>query len=135
MKRRRFKFLLLLCAMVLAASCQRASAQEPQQSGMTNKDVIDLAALGLGDDVVIEKIRTAPQTAFVTDLESLKALKAAHVSDAVIRVMINPKAAAASPAPTPAVAPAPPGNPDVPDEVVAYLKRPGKLTQDAPEVV
>ena len=105
MKRRRFKLLMVLCAIALAASCQRASAQEPQQNGMTNKDVIDLATLGLGDDVVIEKIRTAPQTAFATDLESLKALKAAHVSDAIIRVMINPKAAAAATA-NPEAAPA-----------------------------
>jgi len=135
MKRRRFNFLLLLCAIVFAAGFQRASAQELQQNGMTNKDVIDLAALGLGDDVVIEKIRTAPQTAFATDLESLKALKAAHVSDAVIRVMINPKAAAASPAPTPAVTAAPPANPDVPEEVGVYIKMPGKLIEVAPEVV
>ena len=135
MKRRRFNFLLLLCAIVLAASFQRARAQESQQNGMTNRDVIDLATLGLGDDVVIEKIRTAPQTAFATDLESLKALKAAHVSDTVIRVMINPKAAAASPAPTPAVTAAPPANPDVPEEVGVYIKMPGKLAEVAPEVV
>jgi len=62
-----------------------------------------MVSLGLGDDIILEKIHTAPETDFVTDLDSLKALKAAHVSDPVIRAMINPKAtgAAASPTPTP----------------------------------
>jgi hypothetical protein len=108
-------------------------SQEPQKGGLTNKDVLDLVALGLGDEVVIEKIRTAPGTAFDTDLESLKALKAAHVSDAVIRIMINPKATPAPPAP--GVAAAPPANPDLPDDVGVYIKVRGKLAEVAPEVV
>src|SRR6266850_4071437 len=125
MKSRRSNILILLCAIVMAAGFPVASAQEPQKAGMTNKDVLDLVTVGLGDDVVIEKIRTAPQTGFDTDLESLKALKAAHVSDAVIRVMINPKAAAAPVTPAPAVAAAPPANPDVPEEVGVYIKMAG----------
>ncbi|HXJ45714.1 MAG TPA: hypothetical protein VNK47_03495 [Candidatus Dormibacteraeota bacterium] len=102
---------------------------------MTNKDVLDLVALGSGDDVVIEKIRTASQTGFDTDLESLKTLKAEHVSDAVTRVMINPKAAIASVAPTASVAAAPSANPDAPEEIGVYIRMAGKLTEVAPEVV
>ena len=88
-----------------------------------------MVSLGLGEDVILEKIRTVPETDFATDLESLKALKAAHVSDAVIRTMINPKAPAASAA-APAAA-----NPDIPDDIGIYLKVRGKLVDVVPEVV
>jgi hypothetical protein len=126
---------MLLCAAMMAASFPSAHAQEPQKGGLTNKDVLDLVALGLSEDVVIEKIRTAPETAFDTDLESLKVLKAAHISDAVIRIMINPKATAA-PAPAAAVAAiTPPVNPDLPDDVGVYIKVRGKLTEVSPEIV
>jgi len=70
---------------------------------------------------------------FATDLDSLKVLKAAHLSDPVIRAMINPKAAAVTPATSagmPAVA-----NPDLPDDVGVYLRAEGKLKEVAPEVV
>ncbi len=66
-------------------------------------------------------------------MESLKALKAAHVSDPVIRMMINPKAAAAAAAAS-AAAPAP-ANPDIPDDIGIYLKVRGKLVDVVPEVV
>ena len=135
MKHRRSNILVLLCVIVMAAGFPISSAQEPQKAGMTNKDVLDLVALGLGDDVVIEKIRTASQTGFDTDLESLKTLKAEHVSDAVTRVMINPKAAIASVAPTASVAAAPSANSDAPEEIGVYIRMAGKLTEVAPEVV
>src|SRR6266851_8095801 len=100
---------------------------------MTNQDILDMASLGLGDDVILEKIRSAPETDFATDLGSLKALKAAHLSDPVIRAMINPKAAAAPSVPAAAVAA--PANPDLPDDVGIYLKVRGKLNEVTPEVV
>lgn len=77
---------------------------------MTNADVIGLASAGLDDSVIIAKIRTAPATDFDTSLDGLKALKAGGVTPAVIRVMIDPSAAAApaTAAPSPAAAaPAP----------------------------
>ena len=58
---------------------------------LSNQDVIDMVSLGLSDDVVIEKIRTAAATDFDTSIEALKTLKAAKVSDSIIRVMINPR--------------------------------------------
>jgi len=76
---------------------------------MTNADVIGLAGAGLGDDIVIAKIQAAPASAFDTSLDGLKALKAAGISSAVIKVMISPKAAAV------AVANAPPGDPNDPE--------------------
>jgi hypothetical protein len=62
---------------------------------VTNQDVISMVQLGLSDDVIIAKIRAASATGgdnvvFDTTLDGLKALKAAKVSDAVIKVMINP---------------------------------------------
>jgi hypothetical protein len=60
---------------------------------MTNKDVIDMVGLGLSDDVIIFKIRSAAdggKLQFDTSVDGLKELKAAKVSDEVIKVMINP---------------------------------------------
>jgi hypothetical protein len=100
---------------------------------MSNQDVLDMVSMGLGDDVILEKIRTAPETEFATDLESLKALKAAHVSDPVIRAMINPKAAAAPPAASGAAPAA--ANPDLPEDIGVYQRVRGKLVEVNPEVV
>jgi hypothetical protein len=77
---------------------------------MTNEDVISLVSAGLPDDVVITKIRTSPSANFDTSVTGLKALKAAGVSVAVIRVMIDPKPATAAPG----VAAAPANDPDDP---------------------
>ena len=71
-----------------------------QQLGkrITDKDVIDMTALGLSDDVIIAKIRSAAAGGtlqFDTSVDSLKELKAAKVSDDIIKVMINPAPPAA----------------------------------------
>jgi hypothetical protein len=66
---------------------------------LTNKDVIDMVGLGLSDDVIISKIRSASAGGtlqFDTSVNGLKELKAAKVSDDVIKVMINPTPPAAS---------------------------------------
>ncbi len=72
---------------------------QPLNKRITNKDVIDLTALGISDDVIIAKIRGAAAGGtlqFDTSVDSLKELKAAKVSDEVIKVMINPAPPAAS---------------------------------------
>jgi len=63
---------------------------------MTNQDVMDLVALGLSDDVVVDKIRAAEATDFDTGLPALKSLKEAKVSDTVIRAMISPHTSTAA---------------------------------------
>jgi hypothetical protein len=76
---------------------------------LSNQDVIDMVAMGLSDDVIMAKIHSAAKPedlAFDTSTEGLKALKAGKVSDAVIKVMINPAPASSAPTPS-AVAPAP----------------------------
>lgn len=72
---------------------------------LTNQDIIDMTALGLSDDIIITKIHSAARPedlAFDTSTEGLKKLKAGKVSDAVLKVMINP--ATVAPASTPSLA-------------------------------
>ena len=60
---------------------------------ITNQEVIDMVGLGLSDDVIVAKIRSASAGGtlqFDTSVNGLKELKAAKVSDEVIKVMINP---------------------------------------------
>jgi hypothetical protein len=79
-------------ALIISLFIPRASAQEVAKR-FTNQDVIDLTALGMSDDVIIAKIRSessAGALRFDTSTAGLKALKAAKVSDEVIKVMLNP---------------------------------------------
>ena len=110
--------LLLACP----ARTQDAAAMPKR---LTNQDVISMVQLGLSEDVIITKIRTtssngADAIRFDTSVEGLKALKAAHVPDSVIKVMINP----APPPPTMVTASTPmtidPNMP--PPEVGVYWK-------------
>ena len=80
---------LLWAIVVLALCCSMCAAQQ-QSKKMTNQDVIEMAGLGLADEVIIDKIHAAEGTDFDTSMTGLKALKGAKVSDPVIRVMINP---------------------------------------------
>lgn len=80
------------------------AANSAKPTEMDNADVLALVAAGLSDDIVIAKIHTAPFTNFDTSVKGLESLKAAKVSNVVIRVMIDPQAA--TPVPTPAPPPA-----------------------------
>ena len=135
MNRTCLKVLVLFCAIFVFASFSPANGQELSKRKLSNQDILDMVSLGLGDDVILEKIRTAPETDFATDLESLKALKAAKVSDPVIRAMINPKAAATAPAANAAAPSAAPANPDVPEDIGVYIRVRSKLVDVTPEVV
>lgn len=66
------------------------SISQIPQKPLTNEDVIAMVSLGLSDDVIIEKIRSASATNFDTGLDGLKNLKTARVSDAVLKTMISP---------------------------------------------
>jgi len=65
-----------------------------QTKSLSNDDVIQMVSLGLSDDVIVEKIRTASVTDFDTSVAALKALKDGKVSDAVLKAMMNPHPAA-----------------------------------------
>jgi hypothetical protein len=90
-------FVTLLC--VLLASF--AWSQELNKR-LSNQNIIEMVSLGLSDEVIIAKIRRVSESdglKFDTSVDGLKTLKAANVSDAVIKVMINP-----APPPAPVVA-------------------------------
>lgn len=81
-----------IATFVMVAFLLLPAAGQELAKRFTNQDVIDMVGLGLGEDVIIEKIRHAADPAFDTSMDGLKALKAAQVPDGIIKVMINPKA-------------------------------------------
>lgn len=85
-------FGLLIALSLFAASGLTAQSGRPAKA-MTNGDVVSLVSVGMADDVIIAKIKSAPNVDFDTSVDGLKALKTAGVSSAVLRVMIDPKAA------------------------------------------
>jgi hypothetical protein len=87
MRRQTFLATLLFLLLSSTSWSQQLSAR------ITNRDVIDMVSLGLSDDVIIAKIRAASAGGtlqFDTSVNGLKELKAANVSNEVIKVMINP---------------------------------------------
>jgi hypothetical protein len=102
----------------------------PISGVMTNRDVVGMVSLGLSDDAITDKIRAATITNFDTSVNGMRALKAAKVSDAVMRAMINP------PAPVPNnTAPTTAPDSGLPTEIGVYLMVKGKLTEVEPEIV
>jgi len=117
------------------ASSAAAKSAKPKEMG--NADVIALTAAGLSDDIVIAKIQTASLTNFDTSVNGLESLKSANVSNAVIRVMIDPHAAIATSTPAPALSPAPVAQAapsGLPTESGVYYKKRGAYTEIEPEV-
>jgi len=85
-----------------------AAAQAP--SRLTNQDVLKMVQAGLGEQVVIATVRAAPATSFDLSPDGLIALKQGGVSDAIVTVMIDPKAVAP---PAPVAVPVSGGGPPV----------------------
>jgi hypothetical protein len=91
---------------------------------MTVADVIKLSKAGLSDDVIVQQIKKKGRP-FDLSTEQLLQLKAAHVSDRVIQVMIDPKQdpAQLSAAPVTTAAPAVPNaKPVAPSTAAAGAK-------------
>src|SRR6201997_1784867 len=129
---RRLTFLATVLFLLLAST----TWSQQLATRITNKDVIDMVGLGLSDDVIISKIRAASAGGtlqFDTSVNGLKELKAAKVSDDVIKVMINP----APPAGPVVVAAAPMSNdPNLPPpEVGVYWKNGFAFTRIEGQVI
>jgi Domain of unknown function (DUF4823) len=75
-------------AAVPVSSAPPTGSVAPPSTAITNEDVLKLVATGIGDDVVIAKVRTTP-VAFRLDVDSIVALKKSGVSDAVLAVMLE----------------------------------------------
>jgi hypothetical protein len=122
--------LFVVCFCLLAPSLAFGQQEASFQKRFTNQDIIDMAKLGLSEDVIIAKIRAAtasnPESVRLdTGIEALGTLKAANVPDSVIKVMINP-----TPPPAAVVAGANPMTMDPnlpPPEVGVYWKNGGKF--------
>jgi hypothetical protein len=122
----------LLATLLFAVGLCLAGGQESTSlhKRFTNQDVIEMVKLGLSDDVIITKIRKAcdagtDAVSFDTSVEGLKALKAANVSESIIKTMINP-----APPPAAIVAGANPMTIDPslpPPEVGVYWRDEGKF--------
>ncbi|HTS58226.1 MAG TPA: hypothetical protein VMH03_11795 [Terriglobales bacterium] len=122
----------LLASFLVSIAVGSAGGQDSTslRKRLTNLDVIEMTKLGLSDDVIIAKIRQAYETgtdavSFDTSVDGLKALKAANVSESIIKVMINP-----APPPAAIVAGANPMTIDPslpPPEVGVYWRDEGKF--------
>jgi hypothetical protein len=120
-----------ICVVLMLLFTNLLCSAQQLNKKMSNQDVTEMVSLGLSDDVIIDKIHGADATDFDTSISALKTLKAAKVSDNVIRVMINPHASLATNTPA-AVTANPTG---VPEEIGIYVMKKGKLTEIEPEVV
>jgi PDZ domain len=117
-------------AIVFLLTTIQANAQKPT-SRLTNQDVIDLVSLGFSDEVIIDKIHTTEGAEFETTVSALRVLKAAKVSDAVIRAMINAHSSGKSTA----AAPSNPHKIEPASEIGVYALLNGVTTELQPEIV
>ena len=117
---------------VFVLLCSQWLAGQSVAKRMTNQDIKDLVAVGLSSDVIIDKIHAAGVTDFDTSVEALKALKAANVPDAVIRIMITPRSSSVA---APAASPVASDSYGLPQEIGVYISLKGKLTEIEPEIV
>ncbi len=140
-------FLLLfgVCCSCIAQSHVLNLSPEPK--AMTVQDVIKLSKAGFSEDLIIDQIRKTGQR-FSLSTDQLLQLKAAQVSDNVIKFMIDPATASPplQPAPSAALSSASPTKPEplrtaeptaaaLPTEIGVYAKQKGKWTEILPEVV
>jgi len=86
-------------ALLLALSTM-TRAESPPASGppMTNADVVKMAKLGFGNQVIEAKIDQAPAVNFKLEVEDLSKLKSAGVSQSVISAMLRRSSAGNAPA-------------------------------------
>lgn len=96
---------ILISIVLFGTSPMKAQTDQPAASaaatqapaGLTNQDILKMVQAGLGEAVVLATVRTASATSFDLSPDGLIALKKGGVSDAIVSVMIDPKA---TPTPT-----------------------------------
>ena len=124
---------ILACVVLMFLMCWTSFCIGQQLiSRVDNQDVIDMVGLGLSDDVIIDKIHATQATDFDTSVVALRTLKAAKVSDAVIRAMINSHPSASVVGKTVAVGA---NEKTLPEEVGVYVVIKGKVIEMEPEIV
>jgi hypothetical protein len=78
--------LVLLLSLILFLPLS-AQAEAP----LTNEDVLKMVAAGLGDELVLAKVKEAPAVEFALEVDELLALKRAGVSEKVVEAMLRRK--------------------------------------------
>ena len=129
-------FLLLSFSFILHAQTHVLTLP-PVEKPMTVPEVIKLSKAGFSDDLIIEQIKKKQQHFSLTTAQLLQ-LKTAHVSERVMKYMINPASAVATPC-TPvtasmANAATAPDN-ALPTDVGIYVKQNGGWTAMPQELV
>ena len=81
----------IVAGVMATVSLPSGYAAQPagEEPPLSNNDVVKLSKLGLGDDVVIAKIKQAPEVNFDVTTDGLVLLKKSGVSGAVISAMLD----------------------------------------------
>lgn len=117
-------------ALLVASTGTRA--EDKTAKPLTNEDVVKLAKLGLGDDVVVAKIQEAHAVDFKTEVDDLEKLKADGVSAAVIAAMLKRQAGDEAAKPV-AVIPPTAGEPSGVGAVTLSTKDKGEIALNSEE--
>ena len=125
-------WLALGAGALLVGQEQELQKQRPGQ--LTVESIVELVEAGLGEDVIIEKLRQNA-TAFDLSVDQLLQLKTAGVSAQIIKTMLNPTD---TPTPAPGGANTSDEDPNwpaqIPKELGIYANMDGKITQLEPEI-
>jgi len=89
MNTRRHGMISSLCSIVVLVGLQFVVTGRAAEQALTNADVIALVKAGLGDQVVLAKIKQAEQVAFDVSPGGLVSLKNEGVSPAIIQAMME----------------------------------------------
>jgi hypothetical protein len=127
---RKSRFLVLFL-FVVAALRVCVSAQTPTQHAnvaaaatnvLTDADILKMVKAKLGDDIILDKIKSSPSN-FDMSIDSVLKLKAAGASDAVVRAMASASGKSA-------IKEISPSNPDLSGFVNVEMKTPVRLLVD-----
>jgi len=84
----------LVLALVVAGFGLGDTRAAPANKPLTNADVVNLVKVGLGEDIVIGKIKEARTVAFKTEVDDLLRLKRDGVKERIIAAMLERSTAA-----------------------------------------
>ena len=90
--------LQILCTVThsdAATAALSATASQASQQGLTTDQVIKMVEAGLGEDLIITRLRRDGKT-FDLEVEEMLRLKKAGVSENILKVMVDPKSGAAA---------------------------------------
>ncbi len=105
-----------------AASDATSPKPPRQEEVLSNASIVELKELALGDDLIVEKIKVSPCD-FDVSVAGLRQLKAAQISEPVIKAMLSTKSARTANIVAVPGQPADTSNPQAPHEAGIWLYR------------